>query len=203
MKFGPISTICVQSIDIGPYNRITTNNLRRKIMSKTNTRNARYTKEFKESILERLDYPSNESVSSLSEELNISKSTIYQWVRTNNKKQKNNSIILKSKNNWTSQDKFHIVLETATHSESELAEYCRRKGIYVEEIKAWKNQCLNANTAHSEDSTKLKDNLIEEQKRNKELQKELRRKEKALAETAALLVLRKKAQAIWGDNEDE
>ncbi|WP_156779553.1 hypothetical protein [Desulforamulus reducens] len=37
----------------------------------------------------------------------------------------------------------------------------------------------------------------------KDLQKELKRKEAALAETAALLVLRKKAQAIWGDPEDE
>ena len=79
---------------------MTENNLKRK-----------YTKEFKDSILKRLDQPSNESVSDLSKELNISKSTIYQWIRTNNKKQKNNPINIKSKSNWTSQDKFHIVLK--------------------------------------------------------------------------------------------
>lgn len=163
-----------------------------------------YTKEFKDSILKRLDSPTNETVSSLAEELNISKSTIYQWVRTNNKKQKDNPINLKSKNNWSSQDKFHVVLETATLSGNELAEYCRRKGIYVEEIKAWKEQCLNANMISiKEDPAKLKSILREEQQKNKELQRELRRKEKALAETAALLVLRKKAQAIWGDEEEE
>lgn len=171
-------------------------------MGKNNKRNKQYTKEFKNSVLKRLEQ--NETVSSLSEEFNISKSTIYQWVRTNNKKQKNNSINLKSKNNWTSQDKFHVVLETATLSESEVAEYCRRKGIYVEEIKAWKNQCLNANTVSTkEDPEELKSSLKEEQKKNKELQRELTRKEKALAETAALLVLRKKAQAIWGEEEEE
>ena len=168
-----------------------------------NKRNRQYTKEFKDSILKRLDQPSNESVSDLSKELNISKSTIYQWIRTNNKKQKNNPINIKSKNNWTSQDKFHIVLETATLSESELSEYCRKKGIYVEEIKAWKDQCLNANTSYKEDSNELKTSLKDEQKKNKELQRELTRKEKALAETAALLVLRKKAQAIWGEGEEE
>ena len=136
-----------------------------------NNSKRKYTREFKESILKRLNQPSNESVSDLSKELNISKSTIYQWVRTNNKKQKNNPINIRSKNNWTSQDKFHIVLETATLSEIELAEYCRKKGIYLEEIKAWKEQCVNANTACKEDSNELKTSLKDEQKKNKELQK--------------------------------
>lgn len=170
-------------------------------MTKNNKRNKQYIKEFKDSVLKRLEQ--NETVGSLSEELNISKSTIYQWVRTNNKKQKNNSIILKSKSNWTSEDKFHVVIETASLTENELAEYCRRKGIYVQEIKAWEEQCLNANTISMEDPKKLKENLKEEQKIIKELQRELRRKEKALAETTALLVLGKKAQAIWGEHEEE
>ena len=164
-------------------------------------KNRSYTKEFKDSVLKRLEQ--NESVSSLSDELNISKSTIYQWVRTHNKKQKNNSINLKSKSNWTSKDKFQVVLETASLTETELAEYCRRKGIYVDEVKAWREQCLNANESNSEDSKELKESLKEEKDKVKELQKELRTREKALAETAALLVLRKKANAIWGDHEEE
>ena len=166
-----------------------------------NKRNRQYTKEFKNSILNRLEQ--NETVGSLSEELNISKSTIYQWVRTNNKKQNNNLINLKSKKNWSSEDKFHVVIETASLPENELAEYCRRKGIYLEEINAWKEQCLNANTTIKIDPKELKENLIIEQQKNKELQRELTRKEKALAETAALLVLRKKAQAIWGEHEED
>ena len=167
-----------------------------------NKKNKHYEKEFKDSVLKRIEQ--SETVASLSEEFNISKSTIYQWVRTNNKKQNNNKINFKSKKNWSSQDKFHVVLETSSLSENELAEYCRRKGIYVEEIKAWEKQCLNANLIYAkEDPEKLKNDLKEEQKKNKELQRELTRKEKALAETAALLVLRKKAQAIWGDDVEE
>ena len=170
----------------------------------TNTKKGkRYSKEFKDSILKRLNQPSNETVASVSEETNVPKATIYQWIKNNNKSEKSNPVNLKSKANWTSEDKFHIVLETAAFSESELAEYCRRKGIYVEEVKSWKEQCLSANTAVKENPTKLKDSLKEEQTINKELKKELRRKEKALAETAALLVLRKKAHAIWGDDEEE
>ena len=164
-------------------------------------KNRSYTKEFKDSVLKRLDQ--NETVTSLSDELNISKSTIYQWVRTHNKKQKNNSINLKSKSNWTSEDKFQVVLESSSFTEAELAEYCRRKGIYVDEVKAWREQCLKANETTTEDPKLLKESLKAEKEINKELQRELRHKEKALAETAALLVLRKKANAIWGDPEED
>ena len=165
-------------------------------------KNKSYTKEFKDSVLKRLDQ--NETVSSLSDELNISKSTIYQWVRTHNNKQKNSSINLKSKSNWNSEDKFQVVLETAALTEAELAEYCRKKGIYVDEVKSWREQCLKANQAvNIENSKELKESLKAEKELNKELQRELRHKEKALAETAALLVLRKKANAIWGDPEEE
>ncbi|MDD4528136.1 MAG: transposase [Candidatus Margulisbacteria bacterium] len=164
-------------------------------------KNRSYTKEFKDSVFKRLDQ--NETVTSLSDELNISKSTIYQWVRTHNKKRKNNSINLKSKSNWTSEDKFQVVLETSSLTETELAEYCRRKGIYVDEVKTWREQCLKANQSTTEDSKELKDSLKAEKELNKELRRELRHKEKALAETAALLVLRKKANAIWGDPEED
>ena len=51
-------------------------------------------------------------------------------------------------------------------------------------------------------SAALQQELKTEKKRSKELEKELRRKESALAETAALLTLRRKARAIWGDGED-
>ena len=170
-------------------------------MSNDTNKNRSYTNEFKTSVLKRLEQ--GETVGSLSEELNISKSTIYQWVRTHNKKQKDYSINLKSKNNWTSEDKFQVVLETSTLTEIELGKYCRIKGIYVDEVKAWREQCIKANQTIVEDPKELKETLKAEKEINKNLKRELRIKEKALAETAALLVLRKKANAIWGDPEDE
>ncbi|HHW70525.1 MAG TPA: transposase [Clostridiales bacterium] len=94
-------------------------------------------------------------------------------------------------------------METATHTETELAEYCRKNGIYISELKEWITQCINANKSITENPKELKEVLKVEKEKNKELEKELRFKEKALAETAALLVLRKKANAIWGDQEEE
>lgn len=70
-------------------------------------------------------------------------------------------------------------------------------------MRFWKEQCLKANQAAMEDPQELKVSLKEEKARVNQLEKELRMKEKALAETAALLVLRKKANAIWGDPEEE
>ena len=70
-------------------------------------------------------------------------------------------------------------------------------------MKVWRDQCLKANQAIVEDPKDLKEFLKAEKELNRKLERELRIKEKALAETAALLVLRKKANAIWGDPEDE
>jgi transposase-like protein len=88
-------------------------------------------------------------------------------------------------------------------SETELAEYARKKGLYVEQIMAWRDACMNANGGIAQEAARLNKELKAAERANKELQKELNRKEKALAETAALLVLRKKANAIWGEQEDE
>ena len=79
----------------------------------------------------------------------------------------------------------------------------RKKGLYVEQIKAWKDACMNANGGVAKEAARLTKELKAAERTNKQLQKELDRKEKALAETAALLVLRKKADAIWGNPEDE
>lgn len=174
-------------------------------MQKNNTKKKQYTKEFKNSVLKRLESPSNESISIISEELGISRSTIYQWLSSNNNKRTKDILPGNNKPSikWSSEDKFHVVLETSTLTEEELAAYCRRKGLYVDEVKSWREHCLKANRTVLQDPQKIEEELKEEKKRTKALEKDLRIKEKALAETAALLVLRKKAQAIWGDPEDE
>lgn len=87
-------------------------------------------------------------------------------------------------------------------SEIGLATYYREKGLFVEQVKAWKDACLQANGGVAKEAARLQKEPKEREKEYKGLQKELNIKEKALAETAALLVLRKKANAIWGDGED-
>ena len=104
---------------------------------------------------------------------------------------------------WSARDKFAAVLETAAFNEAELAEYCRAKGIYPEQLSQWRKACEKANDWDRESNRRLKTEKKADRQRIRKLEQELRRKEKALAEAAALLVLQKKAQAIWGDPEDE
>ena len=85
----------------------------------------------------------------------------------------------------------------------EKSEYCRRKGLYPEQIDEWEKVCIHANGSAVQVASELRAELKEEAKKVKNLERELIRKEKALAETAALLVLRKKACAIWGENEED
>lgn len=172
-------------------------------MTKDNSKNKRYTKEEKEKLIARMLPPEGISISKLSVETGISKSTLATW--------KSKATVSKIKGSNTSnkaissREKFLIVMKTYTMSESDLAKYCRENGLYVEEVKQWRSSCIAANdsTKNINKSSILEDQLKEEKKKAKELEKDLRRKEKALAETAALLVLRKKLDAIFGESEED
>ena len=163
----------------------------------------RYSQEQKEAIVTRMMSPNNESVAQISEKEGITKVTLYKWrkeARAAGVATPGNG---KTSDKWSSQDKFLIVMETFAMNESELAEYCRKKGLYREQIEAWRTACLQANGQVFDQSKQLNGTLKEEQKRAKQLEKDLQKKEKALAEAAALLLLRKKVQAIWGDDGEE
>jgi len=161
-----------------------------------------YSPELKEAMLRRLLPPNNESVTKVSREEGIPQQTLTGW---KNEAKANGTPAPTGDNadSWSTQDKFLIVVETASMNETELAEYARKKGLYVEQIKSWKDACMNANGGVAKEAAKLNRDLKDSQKEVKKLEKELQRKEKALAEAAALLVLSKKANAIWGDPEEE
>ena len=161
-----------------------------------------YSPEFKEALLRRMLPPNNESITKIAKEEGISEQTLRNW----RDKARKDGVAAPGKDarpdDWSTQDKFLIVVETASLNEAELAEYARKKGLYVEQIKAWKDACMNANGGIAKEASRLNRELKESQKERKKLERELQRKEKALAEAAALLVLSKKANAIWGDPED-
>jgi len=161
-----------------------------------------YSPEYKEAILRRMLPPSNEPITKIAKEEGLSEQTLRNW----RDKARKEGYAAPGKDaapdDWSTQDKFLIVVETASLNETELAEYARKKGLYVEQIKAWKDACMNANGGIAKEAARLNRELKDSQKERKKLEKELQRKEKALAEAAALLVLSKKANAIWGDPED-
>jgi len=162
----------------------------------------KYSEERKEAILKKLLAPNNRTVSDVAKEEGISEATLYNWRKAARGQGRLLPDRAADSEGWSSQDKFNAVLESAALSEVELAEYCRRRGLYPEQIRSWRTSCEQANARSQHNSRQDSEALKAERKRNRELERELNRKTAALAETAALLTLRKKARAIWGDEEE-
>ena len=99
---------------------------------------------------------------------------------------------------WTSRDTFAAVLQTAAMNEADLADYFRRRGLFAEQIKAWRMACELANDRDRASTARMSQATKDEKKRIRDLERELARKDRALAETAALLVL---GNTRWSDPE--
>jgi len=84
--------------------------------------------------------------------------------------------------------------------ENALGVYCRERGLYTTQIQEWKDALMKRNDDEKNQAVQSEVKTLRLE--NEKLKQELRRKEKALAETAALLILKKKATAIWGEDED-
>ena len=163
----------------------------------------KYSEERRASVLAKLSPPHNQTVQEVADAEGISAATVYNWRKAARKQ----GTLLPGKGTgpagWTARDKFAAVVETASMNEMERSAYCRKRGLYPENLAEWRRACEKANDWAEERGKKLADADRQKKRRIRELERELHRKEKALAETAALLTLSKKARAIWGDNEDE
>jgi transposase-like protein len=163
----------------------------------------KYPKERKEAILKKMLPPHQKSIAGIAKEEGICEATLYHWRQAARAEGRLLPDGDSTPSGWTAADKFAAVVETAALNEAELSAYCRQRGLYPEQIRAWRLACEQANDWDRSQTQGLKDARKVDERRIQELERELRIKEKALAETAALLVLRKKAQAIWGDGEAE
>ena len=161
-----------------------------------------YSPERRSAVLKRMLPPNNVAVRQLSREEGISEGTLYMWRAEARGKGQLLPDADAGPEGWSSRDKFAAVLETAALNETDLAEYCRKHGLYPAQIATWRAACEQANDWDRTSAVRLGQATKEEKKRVKDLERELARRDRALAETAALLVLRKKASAIWGDAED-
>ncbi len=158
-----------------------------------------YSETVKEAMVLKLASPGAPSVSSLAQEVGIHQSTLSRWVRVYGNVSKMGGVMKgRRPQDWTAEEKLNALLEyEKLEEEEQRGKYLREKGIHSLHIERWKQEFIEGVKSSKSAKKDPRD------KRIKELERELRRKDKALAETAALLVLKKKAQAIWGDREDE
>lgn len=160
----------------------------------------RYTQEKKEHALSLMAAPQNKPVTDVAQLTGVPEGTLYLWRKQAREQGRAVPGDGQNPEQWSAADKFAVVLEAAPLNEAELGAYCRRKGMLVEQLERWRTE-VHAVLSGSQGGA-AKSERAADKKRIRDLEKDLRRKEKALAETAALLVLSRKYEALWTDGED-
>ena len=146
--------------------------------------------------------PRGMSANALAEEIGVHQSTLSRWVRAaeatiapmSNARREGAPSEGRRPEDWTAAERLQAVIEAASLSDEALGAFLRRSGLHEATLGEWRAAALDALTSRKPSA--------KEAKRIRELERELRRKDRALAETAALLVLQKKVQAIWGDADE-
>ena len=163
-----------------------------------------HSNKFKARMVQRMAGPEGITATALSKEVGVSQSTLSRWLRLastvavmggeSNKYERE----AKSPRHWTAEEKLRVVTEAARLSDTELGAFLRKEGLHDAQLDDWRALATQALTGPKKRAKKSP-----EARRVKELEKELLRKDRALAEVAALLALKKKAQAIWGGEDDD
>ena len=173
---------------------------------------ARFNPSFKLQAVEKaLSRKEGISLPDMAKSLGVGQSTLSKWIcKSRNQtldRDSNETIstvkgmaIEKRPQDWTDREKLNMVIRCGSMSEVETNQHCREHGIYAHHIKQWQDELGRREMTNKPANDAVENRRLKSE--NKALKKELQRKEKALAEAAALLLLQKKVQAIWGNDED-
>lgn len=169
-----------------------------------------YSEAFKSKMVQRMSGPRAKTASALAPEVGVPQPTLSRWLRaaqaTVEVMSKDPAKVIepspespakapKRPEDWSAEERLRAVVESSRLTEAELGAFLRREGLHEATLRQWRASALEGLGPQRVSRP--------EQKRLQELEKELRRKDKALAEAAALLVLQKKVRAIWGDGDDD
>ena len=162
-----------------------------------------FSQEFKvQSVEKAISNRSEQTLKKIADDLGVGYSTLQKWIRLakKNKLEKPKQPMTKEKSpqDWSKAQRFEAIMHCHPMNDEKISAYCRENGIYSHHLKEWKTEFLSGNQ-DSESVSKQEQRKLKQEK--KRLQKELNRKDRALSETAALLVLSKKCHAIWGEKE--
>ena len=170
---------------------------------------ARFTQSFKIQAVEKaLERANGVTVKDIADDLGVGHSTLGKWIALARKQKlepvQDNEVprmtVNKRPQDWNAEEKLNMVIACASLDEEKVSELCRKQGVFPHHIKQWKQDFVNGQSSNTTVNTRSDNKTLRQE--NKALKKELNRKDKALAETAALLVLQKKVNAIWGNDED-
>jgi len=155
-----------------------------------------YTESFRQQALEKVFSRGSNSIRVVAEDLNMSLGTLRNWMKAERDRlQTKDGLQSKRPQDWSLTDRLQILMESHSLDEESLNAFCREKGIFRHHLDQWQAAFTAGGAVDNRSQLReLKDT-------NKALKRELNRKEKALAEAAALLVLQKKYQALWEEED--
>jgi transposase len=156
---------------------------------------ARYGNEFKERAVARLLPPESAQISRVSQEIGVSVATLQRWHADALSRPARERAL-------TAAARLEAVIASAAMDEAQRSAWCREKGVFPSDLQQWRENAMAA-LAQPEEARATPQETRQARRRIKELEKDLRRKEQALAETTALLVLSKKLEAIFPPGGDE
>lgn len=166
----------------------------------------RYSEGFKQGMVKKMTGPYGKTSTALAAESGVSQASLSRWRVTYGNKAGMSQKKLKSKISVRSKDKtaaekFRIISEARVLSDDDLGAFLRKEGVREIQLEQWKIEAIGG---LSKRVPVVKSNLknTTDAKKIRELEKELNRKDKALAEAAALALLKKKALSLWGDDEE-
>jgi len=156
--------------------------------------------ELKERLVRRLLAPESASPAALSKETGVSQTTLWRWrqlaLATAGEVEADSSPDKRSP-----QEKVRLVVASDALSGQELGAFLRTEGVHLADLQRWREQMLAALSPSTTLDATARRELRQLRQEKEAVERELRRKEAALAETAALLVLSKKARRLWGDED--
>ena len=158
------------------------------------------TLEAREAIVQKALSRRTQTLEQIAETNNIGYSTLQKWLRL--KREGKPLVLTKQHTSLQQSSPLKHLLATAKLDEQAIGSYCREQGIYSFQLKQWQDELMTGNDSKK----KAAQNRSEVKALRAEIQhlkRDLRRKDKALAETSALLILKKKADLIWGDLADD
>lgn len=167
-----------------------------------------YPLEVKEALVQKALSRGSQGLEQFAKENKVGYSTMQRWLKC---KREGKSFGVRPKARISKQDADYLlkkhVLATANLDKQAVGMYCREQGIYSFQLEQWRDEFMSNNGDKNDQQDQTQEQNCDELKtlraENKALKKDLRRKEKALGEATALLHLKKKADSIWGDPEDD
>jgi transposase len=167
-----------------------------------------YTEGFRARMIERLAGADPISASALAKEVGVSQNTLSRWLReaptlsSMGSKKNERRGGAQGPRKWSGVEKLQVVLEAASIPEAELGEFLRKKGIHEADLKAWREVVKKSAADALEGGGKAAKHSAAAERRIKDLEQDIAKKDKRLKAVNALLELQKKVREIWGDADE-